>query len=73
MFTLGITRLCHKMCHIVKNWLISGYSYRRASAGDTRAAADDGYSVASSEIPIDAAATITPCTARGAKGRVSME
>ena len=49
------------------------YSYRNASAGSTLAAADDGYSVASSEIPIETTDTITPSSTRGAKGNVSME
>ena len=49
------------------------HSYRSASAGSTLAAADEGYKVASSETPIDIAATITPCITRGAKGSVSIE
>ena len=62
------------MCHIVKlSRLRLPHSYRSASAGSTRAAEDDGYSVASSEIPIETADTITPSSGRGAKGRVSME
>ena len=49
------------------------HSYRSASAGSTDAAADEGYSVASSEIPIETAETITPSSTRGANGNVSME
>ena len=49
------------------------YSYLNASAGNTLAADDDGYTVASSEIPIDTIDTITPSRKRGAKGSVSME
>ena len=49
------------------------HSYRSASAGRMRAAAEDGYSVASSEIPIETTETITPSIARGAKGSVSIE
>ena len=38
-----------------------------------REAADDGYSVASSEIPIETTETIRPSSGRGAKGSVSIE
>ncbi len=59
--------------HSAKCEVRVAYSYRSASAGKTRAAADDGYSVAKIEIPIETAATMTPSSGRGAKGNVSME
>ena len=71
-----IAALC---CHGGTPWAESlrrnklNYSYRNAAAGSTRAADDDGYSVASSEIPIETTDTITPSSTRGAKGSVSME
>jgi len=49
------------------------YSYRSASAGRMRAAADDGYNVASREIPIETTETMTPSRGRVAKGSVSIE
>jgi hypothetical protein len=48
--------------------LALGYSYRSASAGRMRAADQEGYKVATKEIPIATKATISPSMARGAKG-----
>ena len=71
-----IAALC---CRGVTRW--AGLLRRSRSAihtaaprpGALRAADHDGYSVASSEIPIETRGTITPSMTRGAKGSVSME
>ena len=53
--------------------MAQGHSYRKASAGRMREADQDGYKVATSEIPMATSATSQPSIARGANGTYSIE